>query len=58
MSEIQYVTNNNGRKRVLQIDPRKHRALWEDFIDGLVSESRRNEKAVPFEKVKAARLKR
>jgi len=58
MSEIQYVTNKNGHKRVLQMDPRKHRALWEDFIDGLISESRRNEKGVPFEKVKAARLKR
>lgn len=53
MSEIRYVTNKNGRKRVLQIDPRRHRALWEDFIDGLISESRRNEKGIPFERIKA-----
>jgi len=54
MSEIQYVTNKRGRKSVLSIDPRKHRALWEDFIDGLISESRRNEKGIPYGRAKAS----
>jgi hypothetical protein len=31
----------------VQIDLRKHGALWEDFYDGLLSERRRKEKAFP-----------
>jgi hypothetical protein len=33
-------------------------AIWEDFWDGLVSESRRKEKGIPYEKYRATRLKR
>jgi hypothetical protein len=42
----------------VQIDLRKHGALWEDFYDGLVSEQRRKEKGVPLETVKADLIKR
>jgi hypothetical protein len=37
---------------------KKHRALWEGIEDVLVSRSRRHEKGIPFEKVKADLIKR
>jgi hypothetical protein len=58
MTGIQFVTDDKGRKVAVQIDLKKYGALWADFQDGLVSESRRNEKATPYEKYRAARLKR
>jgi hypothetical protein len=53
MTGIQYVTDEKGRKVAVQIDLKKHRQLWEDIEDLLVSRSRRNEKRIPLEKVKA-----
>jgi len=58
MTGIQFITDEKGRKVAVQIDLRKHRALWEDFYDGLVSEQRRKEKGVAFETVKADLIKR
>jgi hypothetical protein len=58
MSGIQFVTDENGRKVGVLIDLKKHGAIWEDFWDGLVSESRRKEKGVPYEQYRATRLKR
>ena len=58
MSGIQFVTDAKGRKVAVLIDLRKHRAVWEDFWDGLVSESRRKEKSIPYEQYRANRLKR
>ena len=58
MGGIQFVTDEKGRKVAVQIDLRKHKALWEDFWDGLVSESRRKEKSVPYDRYRAGRLKR
>ena len=49
MTGIQFLTDEKGRKVAVQIDLRKHRALWEEFYDGLVSEQRRKEKGVAFE---------
>ena len=57
MTGIQFVTDDKGRKVAVQIDLRKHKALWEDFYDGLVSEERRKEKGVPFDTVKAGLIK-
>ena len=42
---IRYVTDERGNKLAVQIDLRKHRAVWEDFQDVLVAESRRGEKS-------------
>jgi hypothetical protein len=53
-----FVTDENGRKIAVQIDLKKYGAIWEDIWDGLVSESRRKEKGIPFAKVKADRMKR
>jgi len=43
MTGIQFVTDKKGRKTAVLIDLKKHGTLWEDFWDGLVSESRRRE---------------
>jgi len=58
MSGIQFVTDEKGRKVGVLIDLKKHGAIWEDFWDGLVSESRRKEKGIPYEQYRASRLKR
>jgi hypothetical protein len=57
MTGIQFVTDDKGRKVAVQIDLKKHRELWEDIEDVLVSRSRRHEKRIPLEKVKAALIK-
>jgi hypothetical protein len=58
MTGIQFVTDEKGRKTAVQIDLKKHRAIWEDFWDGLVSESRRKENGIPYEQYRASRLRR
>jgi hypothetical protein len=57
MTGIQYVTDEKGRKIAVQIDLKRHRELWEDIEDVLVSRSRRHEKRIPLEKVKASLVK-
>jgi hypothetical protein len=57
MTGIQYVTDENGRKVAVQIDLKKHRELWEDIEDVLVSRSRQHEKRTPLEKIKAGLVK-
>jgi hypothetical protein len=58
MTGIQFLTDEKGRKVAVQIDLRKHKALWEDFYDGLISEQRRKEKGIPFEAVKTNLIRR
>jgi hypothetical protein len=58
MTGIQFVTDDKGRKVAIQIDLKKYGAMLEDFWDGLISESRRKEKGIPLEKVKADLVKR
>jgi hypothetical protein len=55
---IQFVTDNKGQRVAVQIDLKKHRAIWEDFWDGFISESRRKEKSVPYEQYRNGRLRR
>ena len=50
MTGIQYVTDEKGRKIAVRIDLTKHRELWQDIQDLLVSRSRRHEKRIPLEK--------
>ena len=57
MTGVQFITDAKGRKTAAVIDLKKHKALWEDFEDVLVSQSRRHEKRIPFEKVKADLIK-
>jgi hypothetical protein len=55
---IQFVTDEKGRKVAVQIDLRKNGAALQDVWDGLISESRRKDKGVPIEKIKADLIKR
>jgi hypothetical protein len=57
MSGIQYVTDEKGHKVGVLIDLKKHRELWEEIEDVLVSRSRRHERRIPLEKVKAGLIK-
>ena len=57
MNGVQFVTDEKGRKVAVQLDLKKHRELWEDIEDVLVSRSRRNEKRIPLAKVKASLAK-
>ncbi len=57
MTGIQFITDDKGRKTAAVIDLRKHRALWEDIEDVLVSRSRRHEKRIPWDKVKSELIK-
>jgi hypothetical protein len=50
---IQFITDSKGQKMAAVIDLRVHKALWEDIEDVLVSRSRRQERGVPLERVKA-----
>jgi hypothetical protein len=58
MNGIHFVTDEKGRRVAIQIDLKKYGALLEDFWDGLISESRRKEKGVPFDAIKADLVKR
>jgi hypothetical protein len=57
MIGIHFVTDEKGRKTAVQIDLKKHRQLWEDIEDVLVSRSRRHEKRIPLAKVKEGLIK-
>jgi len=57
MTGIQFITDEAGRRTAAVIDPKKHKALWEDIEDVLVSRSRRHEKRIPLAKVKAELIK-
>jgi len=54
---IQFITDEAGQKTAVVIDLKKHKALWEDFEDVLVSRSRRHEKRIPLARVKAGLIK-
>jgi len=58
MTGIQFVTDAKGHRVAVQIDLRTHGAIWQDFWDGLVSESRRKEKGIPYDQYRATRSKR
>jgi hypothetical protein len=58
MTGIQFITDDKGRKTAVVIDLKKYGAIWEDFWDGLVAESRRKEKGIPYEQYRANRVKR
>ena len=58
MTGIQFVTDEKGRKVGVLIDLKKHGAIWEDFWDGLVSESRRKEKGIAYEQYRTRGPKR
>jgi len=58
MNGIQFLTDEKGRRTAAVIDLKKHGTVLQDFWDGLVVESRRREKDIPFKEVGKARAKR
>ncbi len=58
MTGIQFVTDAKGHRVAVQIDLKKHGAIWQDFWDGLISESRRKEKGIPYDQYRATHSKR
>ena len=57
MTGVHFVTDEKGRKVAVQIDLKTHGAIWEDFRDGLVAETRRKEKSIPYQQYREKRLK-
>lgn len=58
MTGIQFVTDEKGRKVGVLIDLKTHGTVWKYFADGLISETRRRGKGIPYEQYRANRLKR
>ena len=53
MQGIRYVTDEKGERVAVQIDLKKHGAIWEDFFDLLTAKRRRNEPRESLASVKA-----
>lgn len=58
MTGIKFITDEKGRRTAAVIDLKRHKSLWEDIQDVLVSQSRRHEKGIPLEKIKIDLIKR
>ena len=53
---IHYIVDDKGNKKSVVIDLEKWGDYWEDFYDILVSESRRDEPNISWEKLKKKAL--
>jgi hypothetical protein len=60
MLGIQYVSDDKGHRVgvLLNLKIKAYREIWEDIEDRLISHARRNDKRIPFSKVKAHLIKR
>jgi len=52
MKGVQYIIDDNGKKRAAVVNLDVYGHLWEDIHDILVVESRKNEPRVKWEEVK------
>jgi hypothetical protein len=53
---IQYIVDDKGNKKSVILDLDKWGEYWEDFYDILVSESRRDEPNISWDKLKKEAL--
>jgi hypothetical protein len=53
MKGIEFLYDQDGEPKVVMIDLKKHRQLWEDFQDLLAANERRHEPRESLEDVKA-----
>jgi len=53
MKGIQYVVDENGKKKAVLIDLSEWGDVWEDVYDALVTKARRDEPAVAWKDLKA-----
>lgn len=58
MTGIQYVTDEKGRRVAVQIDLKKHKALWEEIQEGLIAQEHTREQGIPYEEYRAKRKTR
>jgi len=52
MKGVKFVVDEEGKKKAVLIDLKKHRELWEDFYDTLRVKEREDEPRESFEAVK------
>jgi len=52
MRGIQFVVDENGEKKAVLIDLKRHAALWEDFYDRALARSREGEPRETLESVR------
>ena len=52
MEGILYVTDDENKKKFVQIDLEKYGEMWSEFYDVLIAESRKNDEKIPLEEVK------
>jgi hypothetical protein len=50
---LQYIVDESGQRVAAVVNLQEWGELWEDFLDVLVSESRKNEPAIAWETLKA-----
>lgn len=53
MQGIRYVTDERGERVAVQIDLKKHGAIWEDFFDILTAKRRQSEPRESLASVKS-----
>ncbi len=58
MKGIDYVVNEKGQVIAVQVDLKQHGAAWDELWDGVVSESRRTEKSIPYAQYRTKRATR
>ena len=51
MDGILYVTDQNNKKRFVQIDLEKYGEVWEDFYDALMVEQVKDEDSITLEEL-------
>jgi len=51
MEGILYLTDENNKKRFVQIDLEKYGEIWQDFYDGLVAEMKKGEESYSLNEV-------
>lgn len=52
MKGVEFVVNDEGTKKAVIIDIKKHGDLWEDFYDTLIAKTRKAEPRESLEDVK------
>jgi hypothetical protein len=55
MTGIQFVTDNKGNRVAVQFDLKQYKTLLEEVWDGLLVDSRRGQKTVPYDTYRAKR---
>jgi hypothetical protein len=52
MEGILFLTDDDNKKKYVQIDLEKYGEIWSEFYDILIAESRKNDEKIPLDEVK------